>query len=63
LSEFYDAFNSRNLEKMSQNWAQTGDIAIDNPLGGIKRGWEEIRAVYERIFTGPVRIYVEFYNK
>jgi ketosteroid isomerase-like protein len=62
LSDFYDAFNSRDLIKMSENWAQTEDIAMDNPLGGIKRGWEEIRAVYERIFSGPARVYVEFYN-
>ena len=62
LSEFYDAFNSRNLEKMSKNWAQTEDIAMDNPLGGIKRGWAEIRAVYERIFSGLARVYVEFYD-
>lgn len=62
LSEFYDAFNSRNLEKMSQNWAQTENIAMDNPLGGIKRGWDEIKAVYERIFNGPARVYVEFYD-
>ena len=62
LVEFYDAFNGRDLEKMSENWAQTGDIAMDNPLGGIKRGWDEIKAVYERIFNGPARVYVEFYD-
>ena len=62
VSEFYDAFNTRNLVKMSENWAQTEDIAMDNPVGGIKRGWEEIRAVYERIFSGPARVYVEFYD-
>lgn len=33
-----------------------------NPLGGIKRGWEEIRAVYERLFTGPAEVYVEYYD-
>jgi ketosteroid isomerase-like protein len=62
LSDFYDAFNLRDLEKMSQNWAQTEEIAMDNPLGGIKRGWDEIKAVYERIFSGPARVYVEFYD-
>lgn len=62
LSEFYDAFNNRDLEKMSENWAQTGETAMDNPLGGIKRGWEEIRAVYERIFNGSAQVYVEFYD-
>ena len=62
LSEFYDAFNSQNLEKMSQNWAQTDEIAMDNPLGGIKRGWKEIQSAYERICKGPGKVYVEFYD-
>ena len=62
LSEFYQAFNVRNIEAMSGNWAQTDEIAMVNPLGGIKRGWAEIRAVYERIFNGPARVYVEFYD-
>lgn len=62
LSDFYEAFNSRNLVMMSGNWAQTDDTAMDNPLGGIKRGWAEIKAVYERIFSGPARVYVEFYD-
>jgi ketosteroid isomerase-like protein len=62
LAEFYDAFNSRDLEKMSNNWTQTDEIAMDNPVGGIKRGWIQIRAVYERIFNSPAKVYVEFYN-
>lgn len=62
LSEFYHAFNARDLEAMSRNWAQTDEIAMDNPLGGIKRGWSEIRAVYDRIFSGPARVYVEFHD-
>ncbi len=62
LSEFYQAFNARDLKAMSRNWAQSDDVAMDNPLGGIKRGWNEIRAVYERIFTGPAKVYVEFYD-
>ena len=35
---------------------------MSNPVGGIKRGWEEIRSVYERIFNGPAQVYVEFYD-
>ena len=62
LSEFYDAFNSRDMEMMSENWAQFEDIVMDNPLGGIKRGWAEIRAVYERIFSGPAEVYVEYFD-
>ncbi len=33
-----------------------------NPLGGVHRGWPAIREVYERIFTGPAQVYVEFYD-
>jgi ketosteroid isomerase-like protein len=60
LSDFYEAFNRRDLAKMANNWAQTDEIAMDNPVGGIMRGWEEIRNVYERIFNGKARVYVEF---
>ena len=62
LVEFYEAFNNRDMDKMSKNWAQTDETAMDNPLGGIKRGWEEIKAVYKRIFNGPAKVYVEFYD-
>ena len=53
LIQFYCAFNSGNMQMMSENWAQSDDIAMDNPLGGIKRGWDEIQPVYERIFKAP----------
>ncbi len=42
LVQFYCAFNSGNMQMMSENWAQSDEIAMDNPLGGIKRGWSEI---------------------
>ncbi|MBI5587932.1 MAG: nuclear transport factor 2 family protein [Deltaproteobacteria bacterium] len=62
LSEFYEAFNCADIGKMSKNWMRTDEVAMDNPVGGIKRGWEEIRSVYERIFNGPASVYVEFYD-
>lgn len=62
LSNFYAAFNNRDLAKMEQNWAQTEEAVMDNPVGGIKRGWTEIKAVYERIFNGAARVRVEFYD-
>jgi len=62
LVQFYCAFNSGNLEMMSENWAQSDQIAMDNPLGGIKRGWNEIKSVYESIFKGPADVYVEYYD-
>lgn len=39
LTEFYRAINSRNLALMQQNWTNTDEATMDNPLGGIKRGW------------------------
>lgn len=62
LTQFYRAFNGRDLMGMVNNWAQCAHIAMDNPLGGIKRGWLEIGDVYARIFNGPARIYVEFHD-
>jgi len=56
LAQFYRALNSRDLVLLAENWEQSSDAAMDNPLGGIKRGWDEIRAVYERIFRGPARL-------
>lgn len=47
---------------MSENWVQSDNIAMDNPLGGIKRGWTEIKQVYERIFNGPAEVYVEYFD-
>jgi ketosteroid isomerase-like protein len=62
LEQFYAAFNGRDLALMSENWAQTDEIALDNPLGGIRRGWADIRPLYERVFSGPAEVYVEFYD-
>jgi ketosteroid isomerase-like protein len=62
LSEFYEALNGKDLEKMAANWSQTAESVMDNPVGGIERGWEEIRSVYERIFSRPAQYYFEFYD-
>lgn len=62
LAQFYRAFNGCDLALMSANWARSDEIVMDNPFGGIRRGWQEIGAGHERIFTGPARVYVEFYD-
>ncbi len=61
LAEFYRAFNGRDLALMQQNW-QTDECVLDNPLGGIRRGWAEIEPLYRRLFTGQAQVYVEFYD-
>lgn len=62
LVEFYRAFNKQNFELMQRNWLQSEAASMSNPLGGIKRGWNEIKMVYEKIFLGAARVYVEFYD-
>ncbi len=62
LVQFYRAFNTGDMQTMAQNWAQSDDIIMANPLGGIKRGWSEIQAVYEHIFNGAAKVYVEYFD-
>ena len=62
LVQFYRAFNGRDLGLIAENWQDSPNVAMDNPLGGIKRGWPEIRSVYERIFGGSARVQVEFHD-
>lgn len=62
LIDFYQAFNTGDMGLMESNWLQTPEASMSNPLGGIKRGWSEIRRVYQNIFKGPAKVYVEFYD-
>jgi len=62
LINFYAAFNSRNIDLMEDNWLQTDEASMSNPLGGIKREWKNIKDVYKKIFNGDARVYVEFYD-
>jgi pimeloyl-ACP methyl ester carboxylesterase/ketosteroid isomerase-like protein len=62
LSRFYRAFNGRDLALMEQSWSGSPDASLDNPVGGVRRGWPEIREVYRRIFASPVHVRVEFFD-
>jgi len=62
LEEFYRAFNTRDLGLMERNWLNSAEASMDNPLGGIKRGWDEIATVYRRIFGGSGSVQVEFFD-
>ena len=50
LAQFYRAFNSRDLKMIDENFARTDEVAIDNPLGGIRRGADEPHRMYEGVF-------------
>jgi hypothetical protein len=62
LVEFYKAFNGKDFALIRKNWLNDEEIVMDNPLGGIKRGWAEIKGIYSRIFSGQAKVYVEFYD-
>lgn len=62
LVEFYKAFNDGNYELMESNWLNEPEAAMSNPLGGIKRGWDEIHIVYKNIFGGPADVFVEYFD-
>jgi hypothetical protein len=59
---FYRAFNARDLDALAANWAD-GDVpSMDNPIGGIRRGWPAIRDGYARLFNGSATVQVAFHD-
>ena len=42
LIDFYRAFSTSDLEALDANWAEGDAPSMDNPIGGIRRGWPAI---------------------
>jgi hypothetical protein len=59
LAQFYRAFNTRDLKTIDENFADSDEVAIDNPLGGIRRG-DEPHRMYEVVIRSPADVHVEF---
>ena len=59
LETFYYAFNQRDMVVFGKVWAEHELIQLNNPLGGILRGFEPIAALYGKIFDGPAGVWVE----
>jgi ketosteroid isomerase-like protein len=62
LVQFYRAFNTRDLKMIDENFAHSDEVAIDNPLGGIRRGADEPHKMYEGVFKSPADVHVEFWD-
>jgi ketosteroid isomerase-like protein len=62
LAQFYRAFNARDLKMIDDNFAHSDDVAIDNPLGGIRRGADEPHKMYEGVFKSPANVHVVFWD-
>jgi ketosteroid isomerase-like protein len=60
LESFYYALNSRDAASLREDWANHPLAQLNNPLGGIVRGGEAVASLYDRIFSGPVRVEVTF---
>lgn len=62
LIGFYQAFNSGDLNALAGHWLGGMRPSMDNPIGGIRRGWPAIRVGYEKLFNGPARVLVTFHD-
>lgn len=62
LIDFYRAFNARDIDSLARNWAAANMPSMDNPIGGIRRGWQSIYDGYQTLFAGPARVRVEFFD-
>lgn len=60
LETFYYALNNRDPAVLRANWSPDPLAQLNNPLGGILRGGDAIAELYNRIFSGQVRIQVTF---
>lgn len=59
VESFYYAFNQRDMEVFTAVWAEHQLIQLNNPLGGMLRGYEPIAGLYRGIFNGSARVWVE----
>ncbi len=62
LIDFYAAFNARDLDGLAANWEQGDAPSMDNPMGGIRRGWKSISEGYMKLFGGPGVVQVTFHD-
>lgn len=62
LSQFYRAFNGRDLALMAESWQTSDEVVMDGPLGGVLRGWPAIRSLYDWVFRGPARVQIELHD-
>ncbi|MDF1631291.1 nuclear transport factor 2 family protein [Mycoplana sp. MJR14] len=62
LIEFYRAFNAGDLKGLESVWVEGEAPSMDNPIGGIRRGWGTIAEGYSKLFSGPAKVHVTFHD-
>jgi ketosteroid isomerase-like protein len=53
---FYDAFEARDLDAMSDVWEHTDRVTCTHPGWTVLRGWGAVAASWVAMFQGPQRI-------
>jgi hypothetical protein len=62
LIAFYNAFNKADIGGLEAIWMAGDAPSMDNPIGGIRRGWHEIAEGYSRLFEGEAEVRVAFHD-
>jgi len=62
LIEFYRSFNGKDLAGLESVWLAGRDPSMDNPIGGIRRGWSSIAEGYTKLFNGQAEVNVTFHD-
>ncbi len=55
-AEFYDAFERRDLDAMSDVWEHSDRVACVHPGWAILTGWGSVSASWFALFDGPQRL-------
>lgn len=50
---FYAAFESRDMDQMSEVWEHSDRVSCVHPGWGVLRGWGPVAASWFALFTGP----------
>jgi len=53
---FYDAFEARDLDAMSDVWEHSDRVSCTHPGWSVLRGWGSVAASWMTLFQGPQRL-------
>lgn len=53
---FYEAFEARDLDAMSDIWEHADRVSCSHPGWGVLRGWGQVAASWMALFQGPQRL-------
>ncbi len=53
---FYDAFEARDLDRMSDVWEHSDRVSCTHPGWSVLRGWGAVAASWMALFQGPQRL-------